>query len=266
LTGSAAINGAGNGEANVMLGNSANNVLSGGAGDDVLDGAAGNDVMSGGTGNDVYVVGVATDVVSEASDEGSDTVRSSVTRTLGANVENLVLLGTTAINGAGNAASNSLTGNSAGNTLSAGDGADTLDGGAGNDTLAGGAGADSYLFGRGHGTDTIVENDAATAISDSVVFGVGIVQADTVYRHIGNDLEVSIANTTDKLLVKDWYLGAQYQVEVFRYADGATVTSAQVAGLISAMAGFGGSSALANAGTVRHGSDWRAAEIAVGVL
>lgn len=49
---------------------------------------------------------------------------------------------------------------------------------------------------------------------------------------------MSINGTTDKLIVKDWYLGSQYQVEQFRYANGTVVTNSQVAGLVAAMATF----------------------------
>jgi hypothetical protein len=44
-------------------------------------------------------------------------VRSSITWTLGANIENLVLTGTAAINGTGNSLANRITGNSAANVL-----------------------------------------------------------------------------------------------------------------------------------------------------
>ena len=79
--------------------------------EDTLDGGLGADLMAGGLGNDIYVVDNAGDVVSEAAGAGTDTVRSSVSHTLGANVENLVLTGVAAINGTGNALNNSLTGN-----------------------------------------------------------------------------------------------------------------------------------------------------------
>jgi Ca2+-binding RTX toxin-like protein len=238
LTGTSAINGTGNALDNVLLGNSANNTLTGGAGNDTLDGGTGNDTMVGGSGNDTYVVNVTTDVVTEVANEGVDTVWSSVTLTLGNNVENLQLLGTSAINGTGNALNNVLTGNSAANTLTGAAGNDTLDGAGGNDTLVGGAGADSYIFGRGWGTDTVQENDGNSGVVDQVLFGADITQAQTSYRRAGNNLEVSIAGTTDKLVVKDWYLGTQYQAEQFRYVDGTVVTNTQVASLLSAMASF----------------------------
>ncbi|MGQ0555813.1 MAG: calcium-binding protein [Nitrospiraceae bacterium] len=61
LTGTAAINGTGNGLNNVLTGNSANNVLSGLDGNDTLTGGAGNDTLNGGNGNDVLTGGSGKD-------------------------------------------------------------------------------------------------------------------------------------------------------------------------------------------------------------
>jgi len=145
LTGTTAINGTGNTLNNVLMGNSASNTFTGGDGNDTLNGGVGSDTLVGGTGNDLYVVDVAGDVVTEVAAEGTDTVHSALTYTLGANVENLILTGTTVINGTGNTLNNVLTGNSAINTLTGGDGNDTLNGGVGSDTLVGGAGNDLYV-------------------------------------------------------------------------------------------------------------------------
>ena len=141
LSGTAAINGSGNELVNKLIGNSANNVL---------DGKAGADTMEGGLGNDTYYVDNASDVVTEASSGGIDTVIASVTRTLGIGQENLTLSGIAAINGSGNELVNKLTGNSANNLLDGGAANDTLSGGAGNDRLIGGAGKDVLTGGTGN--------------------------------------------------------------------------------------------------------------------
>jgi len=116
----------------------------------VLDGKAGADTMVGGLGNDTYYVDNVSDVVTEASVGGIDTVIASVTRTLGIGQENLTLSGIAAINGSGNELVNKLTGNSANNLLDGGAANDTLSGGAGNDRLIGGAGKDVLTGGTGN--------------------------------------------------------------------------------------------------------------------
>jgi Ca2+-binding RTX toxin-like protein len=57
LTGTAAINGTGNGLANTLTGNTAANVLNGGGGIDILNGGSGNDRLLGGAGNDILTGG-----------------------------------------------------------------------------------------------------------------------------------------------------------------------------------------------------------------
>ena len=64
--------------------------------------------MAGGDGNDTYVVDVGGDVVTENSGEGDDLVRTTVSYTLGANIESPVLLGAGNIKATGNSAANVL--------------------------------------------------------------------------------------------------------------------------------------------------------------
>ncbi len=64
--------------------------------------------MIGGAGDDIYRVDNAGDVVTEAANAGTDRVESTISYTLGANVENLWLSGTAAVNVTGNSLNNQL--------------------------------------------------------------------------------------------------------------------------------------------------------------
>ncbi|AZN36126.1 calcium-binding protein [Iodobacter ciconiae] len=238
LSGTAAINGTGNGLANVLVGNAAINTLMGAAGNDTLDGGAGADKLLGGQGDDRYVVDVSGDVITENANEGSDTVQASLSWTLGNHLENLTLTGTAAINATGNALNNILVGNAGANTLTGAAGNDTLSGGAGVDTLIGGAGNDTYMLARGDGSDTVTENDATAKNIDVAQFQAGIASSQLWFRKVSNNLEVSVIGTGDKLIMQNWYSGNAYHVEQFKTSDGLVLLDTQVSALVSAMAAF----------------------------
>lgn len=213
LTGTAAINGTGNTSVNTLTGNSGANVLTalagndslyggsandtlyGGDGDDYLDGGTGNDALDGGTGNDTFIVDALGDTVNDGLNEGIDTVRSGVTFVLGGNLEHLVLTGSSAINGTGNAMANDLTGNSGANLLTGLDGVDRLYGGGANDTLLGGSGNDLLDGGSGNdsidggdGDDTYVVDAAGDVVTEAAVGGVDLVQSSVAFT-LGTGLE-----------------------------------------------------------------------------
>jgi Tol biopolymer transport system component len=126
------------------------------------------DTLRGGAGNDTYVVH-RPDVIVEGANAGNDTVKSSISWTLGANLENLVLTGGGAINGTGNELTNRITGNSAKNTLNGYGGNDTLLGGAGSDRLTGGTGQDVIRFDSELNASTNVDRIADFVVKDDTI-------------------------------------------------------------------------------------------------
>jgi Ca2+-binding RTX toxin-like protein len=208
LIGEGNITGAGNVLNNVLIGNNKVNILNGLAGDDTLYGLDGNDTlkggdgndylngdgerltvegdapepvyiaadrMEGGAGNDTYVVNSSADVVVEDANQGNDTIISSISYNLDRDVENLTLVGSGNLTGAGNILNNLLIGNDqvnilnglAGNDAIYGEGGnDQLIGGLGNDTLSGGEGADT-LLGSG-GANCFILDDFDETLSPSI--------------------------------------------------------------------------------------------------
>jgi Ca2+-binding RTX toxin-like protein len=183
--------------ADTLRGMEGNDTMLGGAGNDSLDGGTGNDAMQGGAGDDTYVLDAAGDVVTEALNEGTDTVRTSLNAyTLGVNVENLVFTGTVNASGTGNALNNSLMGNNGADTLRGMEGNDTMLGGAGNDRLEGGLGNDSLDGGTGNdsllggaGDDTYGVDAAGDVVTENLNEGTDTVRTSLTAYLLGTNVE-----------------------------------------------------------------------------
>jgi len=189
-TGTGNFTGTGNTLDNTITGSSGNDTLSGGTGadrlvggggNDTLDGGIGIDTLVGGAGDDTYIVDNAGDVVTEAADAGTDTIKTALaTYSLAsiANVENLTYTGKAAFAG---------TGNDLGNIITGGAAADKLTGGSGNDTLNGGAGADVMIGGLGD--DIYIVDNAGDVVTENASEGTDTVKTTLASYTLGADIE-----------------------------------------------------------------------------
>lgn len=186
LAGSDDINATGNDAGNVLLGNSGENTLDGRggndhlsgmsgsdslfgrSGNDTLDGGGGTDRLEGGAGEDRYLVDAESDVIVELNGEGTDVVEATSDYTLSENIEELLLVeGSAATSGTGNASDNLITGNSHSNRLDGAAGIDRLIGGTGNDTYVVDATGDEVVELTGQGSDT-VESSVDYVLGDTL--------------------------------------------------------------------------------------------------
>ncbi|MEG5263024.1 putative Ig domain-containing protein [Pseudomonas sp. JDS28PS106] len=170
-------------EGGKIFGTDQADTLVGTSGNDILDGDLGADSMNGGDGNDIYIVDNAFDSVTESSDSPSqiDTVQASVSWTLGANLENLVLTGVSAIDGRGNELRNFITGNAAANVL---------DGAGGADSMSGGNGSDIYIV--DNSGDNVIETNA-----DRLTGGVDSVRSSLAAYTLGSNVENLYIDSSD---------------------------------------------------------------------
>jgi Ca2+-binding RTX toxin-like protein len=188
----------------MLTGDASANTLTGGSGNDTLDGKAAADTMVGAAGNDIYYVDNAGDTITEAANEGTDKVFSTISFTLVGkdNIENLTLTGSANINATGNSLGNILAGNSGDNILDGGAGNDTINGDAGNDRFVAGSSDGNDAISGGAGYDILDFSAAGGGVQVNQLTGTttGSAGSDTLLDHIE---EVIGSNFADILIGSD---------------------------------------------------------------
>ena len=260
--------------ANHIVGTGAGNNLVGTALRDVIEGFAGNDTLQGGEGNDIIIGGAGLDnLQGGAGDdlfliEGTDTAFDTFNggegfdKVLGGAGNDVIRLHN--FSGAntvemidGGAGFNTIAGNDSGNlidlsgaalvniaqiesglgndTVIGSVGNDIIIGGAGLDNLQGGAGDDLYLFNMGDGTDIINDNDATGF--DVVSFLAGIGNNNVGLFKNGNSLDIGYGST-DKISIKNFFSGANYQTDQVKLEGGSYITAADINRIIQDIAAY----------------------------
>jgi Ca2+-binding RTX toxin-like protein len=114
--------------------------------------------------------------------------------------------------------------------LLGGSGDDYLDGGTGNDVLHAGAGDDRYVFRAGYGEETIDNSGGGT---DWLLLVDGLTQDKLVFTQVDDDLVITVKDSTDKITVKNWFMGSDYQIDYIQPDGGYGIPAAQIASLIT---------------------------------
>ncbi|WER18357.1 Ig-like domain-containing protein [Agrobacterium fabrum] len=174
--------------ADVLVGTAAAETMFGLEGNDELQGFGGDDRLDGGAGDDALAGGTGNDALS---------------------------------GGAGN---DELWGDDGDDMIAGGLGDDFIEGGRGNDLLIGGDGSDRYRYGRGDGSDVIVETASASGSVDRLSL-YDIDRSEAVLRKYGQSVVIELADGETLTLSNQLADGG---IERLSFADGVVLNRGDI--------------------------------------
>jgi VCBS repeat-containing protein len=129
----------------------------------------------------------------------------------------------------GTAGDDMLDGGLGNDNLIGSDGNDVLYGDAGNDFISGGAGTDTILFGRGDGSDVVMNDQLGMAFTDKLQFGAGITMADVTATRDNNNLVLMLSDNGGSVRI-DGYFAAPVSERsgLIAFADGTAWDAAAI--------------------------------------
>lgn len=250
-----------------LAGDAGDDSIWGGDGDDQLSGGVGDDALDGGAGSDTYrwQSGDGSDTISDwwnadEADEldmsgvdlqkldfvrgGANNADLSVTDTAtgetitiqgqfytgsGTGVESVVV-GSTRLDANTLASMAWYRGGSGNDGFWGGDLGERFDGRAGDDTLFGAGGSDTFLYRAGDGNDLIGDYGAASDVDRLVLTDLNR-SAVTVSRATDDiwSAEIHVGSTGETIRLDHQFVGAEYGIEAIDFADGTSMTAADLA-------------------------------------
>ena len=145
---------------------------------------------------------------------------------------------------------NTLMGDAGDNVLYGGGGGDTLIGEDGNDILIGGEGSDRYVFTAGSGEDQILDftlDEGTIPDVDTAYFSTGIEAHELWLSQDGDDLKITRLQsndndttytlTADEVLVRDWYVSENHELDVIA-TDTGMLSNEKIDQLVNALSTY----------------------------
>ncbi|NJL07089.1 MAG: calcium-binding protein [Methylacidiphilales bacterium] len=229
----------GSGYDDTLTGDDGNNAFLGGAGNDTINGGGGNDMIYADAGADTLVGGTGIDTVTYAASVAGVTVNLATGHGSGGDAEGDTLSEIEQVIGSGYD-----------DTLTGDDGNNAFLGGAGNDLLMGGGGNDTYVFGTGDGHDLVDNSSAEGRSTAEGATQIGVSKLQLWLDRAGDDLDIRILGTQDRLTIDDWFVDSNHQLTAMGSSDGHVLGNGAVDQLVSAMATFEANYASSHNGVV----------------
>ncbi|MGZ2749271.1 S8 family serine peptidase [Burkholderia stagnalis] len=189
---------------------------------------------------------------------GSNTVTvagGSGNLTLGDGNNTVRLVGSGATVVAGNGANN-VTGSDGSAKITLGNGNNTVSGafqtltvGSGTNTVTSTGSIATLNLGDGHDVATVSGSISTVNVghgnydlnfsgfAGKVKFGSDVAADHLWFRHVGQDLDISVIGSAEKVVLRDWYASSPHQADITS-GDGKTVSNFNVEKLVQAMAAF----------------------------